>query len=476
MFLTLLFGLVFFLFRNAFSINFLADDYFFLKIGRAETVSEFINFFSPAKNYFYRPLATEVFYWFTHIAGNNLAVSHLVVFSVYLIGIFFLYRSLILITKSKSLSGIVTFIYAVNFTHVFQLYYFGTFQEVAMFSFLAGSFFHFLNKKQVLSVLFFMLALMSKETAVFFPIFVFLFQVLSSRKLKAPLDWSRLLPYFALGIFFAFIYRNGLGATASVDNYKLNINPRMAANNIIWYFLWSLGLPNYMPDYMTSLFRPPIKEFWKVFRNFPETKIYFGLLALYLAVFSGSLIAYMLNKAKRLKEIGPMVMFSIAGFLIFIIPVSFFSHKWMVRLTVPLAFVSLFQGYVIFKFFGKKGVFRKVSYMLLAIYFFANIIGIKIHESSSTFFLESRISDHLGSVVNANRKEIGKKRYIYFRDVALKDYNPWGQSKHLKTALGDQNFIDLYFPKSDLKAIYGFEQEIIPADAFVINSLDLLEP
>jgi hypothetical protein len=244
----------------------------------------------------------------------------------------------------------------------------------------------------------------------------------------------------------------------------------------MWYFLWSLGLPNYMPDYMVSIFKPPIKEFWKVFKNYPETKVFFALLFSYWIVLLSTLVAYFLKKKEAIKKVILLASFSLFGFVAFIGPIGFFLHKWMIRLTLPLIFVSLFQGYALSLFYEKGGLFRKVSYILIAIYFLLNIYGIKIHESSSTFFLESRISDHLKTVMNDNQEKIKAKDYVYFKDVKIKDFNPWGQSKHLKTTLSDQNFLDLYFPDSNIKAIYGFEEKQIPNNSFVINSLDLLRP
>ncbi|PJE63905.1 hypothetical protein COU89_00770, partial [Candidatus Roizmanbacteria bacterium CG10_big_fil_rev_8_21_14_0_10_45_7] len=59
-FLSFLFLLIVMYFFNAFSINFINDDFYFLKISKVETLSDIAAFFSPLRTTFYRPLASEV--------------------------------------------------------------------------------------------------------------------------------------------------------------------------------------------------------------------------------------------------------------------------------------------------------------------------------------------------------------------------------------------------------------------------------
>lgn len=475
MFFVLLFGLILFLFKNAFLINFFADDYFFLKISRVSSLPDFINFFSPIRQHSYKPVGTEVYYSLIHLFGDNIFIGHLIAFIIFFVGLYYFHRVVLKTSGNKLIANITTFLYGINFVHVFQLYYFGTFQEVAMFSFLAISLSLFLDLKYIKAALFFVLALLSKESAVLFiaflPLFLFFFY-----KDKLPKYKKGLLIFVVIAGIFALLYQYSLSFVTQLENYKLHLSPRLFINNLMWYMLWSLGLPNYMPDYMTSIFSPPIKEFWKIFVNYPETKIYFSLLFTYLGTFFLALSIFVIRQKKQLRIISAIAVFCLLSFVLFIGPIGFFLHKWMIRLTLPLVFVSLFQGYILNLFYKSGGLYKAASYFLIAVYILLNVCGIKIHESSSTFFLESRISDHLNSTIQKNRQKIESKKHIYFRDVKVKDFNPWGQSKHLKTALSDQNFLDLYFPEQKLQAVYGFEEKNIPEDSFVIRSLDLLKP
>lgn len=475
MYFAFLFTVVLFLFRNAFSINFFADDYFFLKISRVESFGDFFGFFSPIREHFYRPVGSEVYYFLIHTLGDNLILGHALSFSVFFIGIYFLSRIIEDLSGNKIFARVAVFLYAINFVHVFQLYYFGTFQEVAVFAFLAIALFNFLKGKNFNASLFFILALLSKETAILFSLFV-PFLVIFIKKGRDGKYRRGAIAFVVISIIFAVLYQYSLKYVTQIDNYKIQLNPRLFVNNTMWYFLWSLGFPNFMPDYMTSIFRPPIKEFWKLIVNFPETKPYFMSLFSYLFMFVSGLLLFIAGNKKEIKKLISLMFFSAVGFGVFVAQIAFFQHKWMVRLTLPLIFVSLFQAYVIFLFYKKGGLFKFISYLLVILYFILNVIGIKIHESSSTFFLESRVSDHLKLVITKNRSEILSAGSVYFKDVKLKDFNPWGQSKHLKTTLSDQNFTDLYFPRQNIRAIYGFENPETPDGSFVIPSLELLKP
>ena len=132
------------------------------------------------------------------------------------------------------------------------------------------------------------------------------------------------------------------------------------------------------------------------------------------------------------------------------------------------------QTYFIANFI-KKGKFLKVlGFILIALYVYLNILGVSIHESSSTFLLESRFTTSAKKYFNQHKKEILKYKYIYFIDKTKIIPMPWGGSEKLKVTLSNQNFIDHYFPNSKLKAIYGFENKKIPKDAYVANSFDIL--
>jgi len=489
MYWLLLFSIVIFFFKKAFSTYFFNDDFFFLKISQVVDLSDFLHFFSPIRQYSYKPVGTELFYFLIHLFKHNLFFSHLIVFLIYFLGLFYLYKILMLLFKKSSLAYLTTFFYGISFIHVFQLYYFGTFQEVAVFSFLTIAFYKFLLKKKAFSLLFFLLALLSKETAILFCPFLISYVLIKNfRKIlnlqkKKQIDLMKkklmqilkvVLPYLFFSLLGILLYQYSLKYVTQLDNYEIIFNPKLALNNGLWYFFWSLGAPNFTSLYFVSLFKPPIADFWKMFKNFPEIKAYYILLIIYYSLFLFTILIYLLKHKKQFFPLLKIKMFLFISFFVFLGPILFFEHRWMVRLMTPLIFVILAQMILIHKFINAKKIYRIVALVLIFLLFFINLKGIPIHESSGTFLLESRFSKSAQKYFDIHHKDILKHRYIYFNDITDRHIDSWGGSEKLKVTLSDQNFIDHFFPGSGIKAIYGFENRQIPLDAYIIDVFDIL--
>ncbi|MCL4364300.1 hypothetical protein M1328_03615 [Patescibacteria group bacterium] len=464
----LLFLLVVFFFKNAFSMGFFGDDYFFLKISKVNYIADFFNFFSPAKSYFYRPIPTELFYYVVNLSKGNLFISHLMVFTVYFIGLYFSYLSIFKLTRNKPLAQLTIVLYAINFVHVFQLYQLSTFQEIAFYAFLSLSLYFFIETKYLLSTFFFVLGCMSKETAVLFPLFI-IYLFFFSKKISSAKKYVFL--FALISIVFAFIYKFGVNSVIAIDTYKIQFNPRLGLNNLLWYILWSLGFPNFLPDYFTSIFKKPIPEFWKVLAN-NQIKIYLIIVLIYLVILLVALILLVLKKRQLLKQFFVYFSVSAFSFILFISPTLLIFHKWMVRLTVPLIFTVFIEAYLILSLIKNKGIYRIVGWSLIIIYFFISWFGIAIHESSSSYMLERSIYKNASLYFKNHYQNISQSRYIYFQDPLTKNFDPWGGSQKLKVSFGDQNFLDYFFPGKNLKAIYEFENKKIPTNSAIIESFD----
>jgi hypothetical protein len=100
----LLFGTVFFLYKKAIHVPFILDDFFFLNLGHAQNISEFVQFFSPFKGFFYRPLTTESFYFLVNAFQQNLVIAHTISFLFFFTGLYFLYKILYFLTKNTLFS------------------------------------------------------------------------------------------------------------------------------------------------------------------------------------------------------------------------------------------------------------------------------------------------------------------------------------------------------------------------------------
>lgn len=438
-----LFGLLLWEFRGAFQTYIFQDDFYLFSISKAASFKQFFSFFTPFKTYgFYRPLGIEVFYF---LAGlfNNLILTRLLVFGIFFLGLFFLYK----IWRSR----LATLMYAISFVHVFQLYWLATFQEVAVFTFSVISTYFFLRKRLGLSTALFFCALLSREEAMLLPV---LWLLLTGLK-----QWKRLVLLFSLAVTFFIIYQINFSQVAIRPEYAPHFNLRLVGNNVLWYGLWSLGLPNFLPDFWPSIFGFPTKELITTINN-SRAWPYLIFLGSYLAL----LITAILSVWKKVWKVG---LFCLVGFLIFILPMSVIIHKWMVRLTIPLVFVTFFEAYVIYKQRRILGITLVVLYLLY------NFLAVPVHENSSTYRYESKVSRRTEKIIRENKEAITTGKIIYFSE-RQPGQNGWEGSQKLKLTLFDQWFINYFLPGSKVKVVYGYESPVIPAGSFIIESEEIL--
>lgn len=472
-FLTSLFLLVLFLFYKAFAIRFFQDDYFFISISQPKNLTDFFHFFSPVRTYSFKPLSSELFYFILKSINYNIFIGHLIVFITYFFGLYFLYQSIIIIFKNNLLAKISVFLYAINLTHVFQLYWFATFQEILLFTALTACFYFYLKKKTLPSLIFFLIALLSKETAILFVPFLILYDFIFNK--EKIVKKSYLLPYLLFAFCFYFIYRLSLISVTENANYSINLTDlKLAVNNAMWYLLWAVGVPNFAPNFVQSIFKPflPIfSEYWKQ----SDFRIYSYLFLTNWFVLLISLIILLIKKKTVIKPIFFIGLFCFICFFLFLGPMLFFPHKWIVRLMLPEVFICLLVAYIITLLMKSKGRLKNLAVSYLVVYILVSFFGIKLHQSSSLYFLENLIAKKTAQYFQEHKKEILKHEAIFFKDKPLERGEFWGQSIKLKDSLMDQNFSYYYFPEKKIKAFYNFETNSPPKNSYIIESLLLLK-
>jgi hypothetical protein len=467
-----IFGLTFIFFYKAFKLNFFKDDFAFLNLARINYPTQFLAFFSPWRNYFYRPLGTEVFYFLIELFKLNEWQRHVLVFSVFFVGLVYLYRSLLLVSKNKRFSFLVVLFYALNFSHVFQLYWLATFQEIALFTSLCLSFYQTLNHRHLLAVLFFLGACLSKETAILYPVFLSGYFWLTQGKKTHYL--KKLLPLFLISAVFLVIFKFTGESVSQIDLYRIQLQPKLIINNWLWYFLWSLGAANFFPEYFSSLLKPPLPDFYKAFIPF-EAKIYAGFLIAYWLIFITILMICLFKQLVKLKQLNKVGLFGFGFFTLFICPTLPIIHRWMVRLTLPLLAVVMVQVYLLeITLSTKQKLIAPLGSLLIVCYLGYNFFGIKVHESSSSYFLESRFINNSIKYFSAHRQAVLATNSVYFQDPLPGDTNPWGGSEKLKVTYWGQSFFQYYFPEKKITAVYSFEHKKIPATAMIVQARNLL--
>ena len=473
----ILIALILFFFKNAFNIGFFKDDLYFLNLSQVNSVVEFFGFFNPlsVRGGGFRPVSTQLFYFLINSLNLSHFQIHLIMFLVYILGLVFFFKSLLTLTKNRNFAMITVWLYAFSFIHVFQLYTACTFQEICLFTFLNLSFYSLLQKREKLSFLFFVLALASKEYAIFYPVLIWII-FLGQNKIKTfhKIRISKLyvITITLTALILSLMLKYQLSDFAQNPLYAIHLEPRLIINNLMWLSFWSIGFPIYLPDYLPSIFGPPLPDFYKALATF-ESRIYWLFLLIFLGLLLLASIYLFLSQKNKRKEFFYLIIFTAFNFILFNLPTLPTIHKTMIRLMLPLVFVAILQGYVITKLYQKKGKAQIIAILMLATYLIFNYYGTLVHESASTFKLESDIYFRSKQYFDQRRLQILKKDIIYIKDLK-KGVNPWGGSKKLKDTYWGQNFVQYLFPEKKLTMIYGFEQPNIPKNVYVVSSLDLL--
>jgi len=354
-----------------------------------------------------------------------------------------------------------------------------TFQEVLVFAALIMSFFLFLERKNILSVLFYICALLSKETAILYVLFLVFVSVFTQiGKAHALVDikkgLKKLIPYLIVSFLFYLLYRYSLTYVTALDNYKMDFGFRKIANNALWYYLWGWGFPSVLPDYMKSVFSMPIPAFWSFF-SLASFRMYFFSFTLYVVTFFASLLTFCAIYKKKIKRILFSFLIATACFFLFLGPMLFFPHKWMVRLTVPLIFLALFQCYVIYLYGRANHFFQTLAILLVCLYLVVHYFGTQFNENSSTYLLESSITKRAQTMFS-NTERFKNCTSLYFADPPAMKMGSWDGSEKLALTFFGDAFISTYFPqRKNISVFYQYKTPIIPLSSCTIQASELIQ-
>ena len=423
------------------------DDFFLIKISNIDTITEFINFFNlkrgPEGLGVYRPLTTQVFYFLGHALFDKSAMGlHIISFLAFFLTIILVYKLVCRLTNNKDIAAISAFLYAVSSTHFGHLYYLATFQELglAVFYFMSSIFFiDYLKSRNrkyyFLSFISFLLALVSKETALVIPfthllIFFFLkFKKESNSKLRNVI--LLLAPYFLIIItyFYFRIFHYGF---AKGESYIWDFSSR-AINTLLWYGLWSLNLPEMLVDFVGPGFKlnPKLFRFWAgdivpIFTLFTSISIFFVYLVLRII--------------KKLKNSTSVFAFSFFWFLFTLVPVIFLPlHKFTFYLTVPLFAVVLLISTLLYKAKIKKFLL----FLFLSIWLSLSILTLKLTHKTHWITQGAKVALSVHEYFK-NTDFLDKEKKVVFYDTEKDSELPWSPTDLLKVVLSDNNYFEAY--------------------------------
>lgn len=245
--------------------GFSQDDFIHLSASQVNSVTEFLNFFNPFYQYpdifFYRPLTTHVYFYINKtIFGLNPLPFHLEGISLHLINSLLFYFLIKKLWQNEKVSLLAAIFYSLSAAHFLSLYYISAFQQIGKSFFILLSTLLFFNfqenfKKRFYfgSIMAFVLALLSKEVSIVFPFLLVLLAVLRRKeeKIITILKSLKLLlvPYFLISLVYLGYRISGFQTIFNEGNYDTNFSLTATLQNMKWFLIWSIGLPEILSTY-----------------------------------------------------------------------------------------------------------------------------------------------------------------------------------------------------------------------------------
>jgi len=328
-------------------------------LSRQQNLFDAFNLFKkPILNfYFYRPFSTQLFWYLGQTLFGLFPLGyHIINFVFFSISIFLVYKLALLIFHSEKVALLSSFFYGYATSHFYRLFFLSQFQEIslAVFTFLTLIFF---LKRSIWTPVFFLLALTTKETAVMIVpmMLITIFLITRANKNYFILFFYCLivlLIYFFGRVFFFGFTKGGV--------YEFIFNPRLVINNLFWYGLWSLGLPEAFVN--VRFFKLPTILNPELFINFK----FLGSLT--LGFFGLFILSIFFPVITIIKKFDRKILYLPSFFICFLLPVLFFPfHKFPYSLAVPLFGVSLLLAYATSKLNTKYLIFISFIYISLSV-------------------------------------------------------------------------------------------------------------
>lgn len=401
---------------------FSADDWFHLRITQVDALKQFFNFFSFTQNpqtaSFYRPLSTQVFFFiFQSFFG-------LTAWPYYLFGLVLFGYTLYLVKKLSG-SSLAVLIYGISVSNFTRLYFISAFQELFMVVFSLLTLINF-KKKPGLSLLFFILALLSKETAIILPVLILL---LNHKSIKASPNSLLFAFYILLSLSYLYFRLFHFGLADGVS-YVWNFSLTKAANTLMWYILWSFGAPELLVDYVGSGFKLIPRffidyQYWWTFIVFPLVIIITSLVFIFF---------------KNVKKVGSRFWVFSAFFLVSILPFLFLpSHKFTLELGLPL--VGFAIAFSVLLKSVKPHLFLFTFTIFLIYNLSMNYLTYTRHYSVS----RSKISHNVYIFFKQNYPKPPSYEYFEFINDTNDNGEIWGQSKQISQSLSGSDFFKVFY-------------------------------
>lgn len=369
--------------------GFSQDDFIFLYISKAQTFSQFLNFFNPfaifPDFFFYRPLTTQVFYSVNQsLFGLNPLPSHIAGLTLHLINSILFFFIIQKVWQNKQVAFLSALFFAISAAHFLSLYYIAAFQEVGRIFFVFLSLLLFLSyldtKKELIylgSLVAFILAILSKETSLITP-FLFLPIEILRRKEQSILKVAKnllktVIPFLVIILIYSVIRFLGFQSVFNEGSYNIVFSITEIFQNIKWYLLWSFGLPEIISSW-PSLKPSSLLQFGQTLPfGYPVISL-FILLLITLGINSFFRVRY-LNKKTLIA--------SLVIFLVSLGPVLILhQHSYPQYLDLAMLGFLPIIAWLLYPLNQEKNIFKLIGFLGIIFFITLQLTSLKLSEQT----------------------------------------------------------------------------------------------
>lgn len=458
----LLFGILticFVLFLPGFSTYFHQDD--FIHFSYSQNVHQVISafdIFHKGEFPFYRPIPTQLYFFLGSILfGYNPLGYHVANFLIFSLNIFLVFRLVKLISKKEVLAVISAVFFAINSTHFAPLYSAAYVHELlyVLFGVLTvDNFVRWMIDKQkknyFISVLFFVLSLMTKETAVILPGIIALAYIFIGKRGKLAVLFKVLFPYASiLGIYlFGHLIYYGI---ASGPSYTFMLG-KSTFNILAWYFLWALSTPNILIDFIG-----PGLRISPVFLQVTQYQglIYFVLFPL-LVILGLVLLVKLVKLATRSRNWQKLKLplFGSCWFVTGMVPLVIFPlHKLATEQAFSLVGLSLGLAFLLDVFVYSRSKYRILAFAFIAVYFVIAVNSILLGRRAHWIVRSAQQAKSVIDFMKAGYPNLADNAAIYFKNGEVK-ISQYGSSRQIYQALGNGVGLKLILNKPNIRLYF----------------------
>lgn len=456
----LLVFLPFFIFYPSLKYFFFQDDFLHLKTTIIGNFSDFLSFFKPPEEaIYYRPLSLQIYFFLTQlIFGLKPIFFRLIAFIFFLMNVFLVKKLITKLTKNIFIGFSVSFLYGISSCHFITLFW------ICEFSLILGMFFFLLSLlcyPRKLSWLFFSLGLLSHELIIILPVLLFFYWLIFKKD-----NIKNLTPFLIIG-FLYLVFRFIIFPIPLKGTYSPVLNIK-TLNIFLWYFLWSLNLPEELKyqAFSSILIR---KEFILTFLN---DCLIWGAFLLVIFIFSFILpffnfeqnsglqarskknfarkkyimdirvLRFIIKKPGVPKETKKILLFGLLWFLIAVFPLLLTPfHQYPMYLIFALP--GLYLILISWVFLNLK---KSLIALFLVSFFFVSFKTVRFTEKTHWVVREANQAER---IINKGKTYPNDKKTVFF----LND------DPELKAALNDQDALKVFFGENT-QVFYGNKENL----------------